>query len=120
MKRSTTTDALRWTTRTIEQKGIELPWRRLEGYGPQEINGRTFFEDRPPKGTVLEGGTVFIPESTLYELAEQDVYDSQFGSPVLLGTHEGLALVAAGLAVEETKGGYHRTDKLLRLLEASP
>lgn len=108
---------LRWATRTIEQKGIVLPWKRVEHHGPQEINGRRFFEDRPPKGTVLERGTVFIPETTLYELAEQGTYDSQFGSAFLLGVHEGYALAEAGLAVQETKGGYHGTDKLRRLLK---
>lgn len=106
-----------WTTRTVVQRGIELPWERIERYGPTVIRGILRFTDRPPKGTVLESGTVFIPASTLYELAEQDVYDSQFGKVLLLGTHEGYALEQAGLAVEETKGGYHRTDKLLEFLQ---
>lgn len=106
-------------TRTIEQRGIELPWQRVERYGPYEINdGSGRYTDNPPKGTVLDSGVVFIPLSTLEDLAEQDVYDSQFGRVLLLDYHEGLALEAAGLAAKETKGGYHRTDKLLEFLKA--
>lgn len=110
------TEILKWTTRTIEQKGIELPWQRIERYGPQEIDGRIFFEERPPKGTVIEEGTVFIPESVLYEVAEQGVWDSQFGNALLLDTHMGYALEQAGLADRETRGGYHGTEKLRLLL----
>lgn len=110
-------DTLTWSTRTVQEKGLWLPWERVERYGPQRINGKTLFEDRPPKGTVLESGTVFVTESTLYEVAEQGTYDSQFGSALLLGPYEGPALVKAGLAVEETRGGYHGTDKLRRLLD---
>lgn len=103
-------------TRTVEQRGIELPWQRVERYGPYTTaEGKTV--DKPPKGTVLEEGTVFIPLSTLEELSEQDVWDSQFGSAFLLDYHEGLALKAVGLAAEETRGGFHRTEKLLEFLK---
>ena len=96
-------EQLNWTTRTIEEKGIELPWERRANP----------WEAHPAMGS---SGIVFIPVSTLEELAEQDVWDSQFGSAFLLGYHEGLALEQAGLAVRETKGGYHRSEKLLKLL----
>lgn len=84
------------TTRTIEQRGIELPWQHK-----------------------LESGTVFIPLSTLEELADRGPWDSQFGRPAfLLDDHEGLALVAAGFAVQETKGGFYSTDELHEWLTA--
>lgn len=106
-------------TKTVEVKGIELRWERVERYGPNTMLIATAeSQRRPPKGTVLESGTVFIPLSTLEEVAEQDVYDSAFGRVLLLGYYEGLALEAAGLAARETKGGYHRTDKLMEFLEA--
>lgn len=101
-------------TRTIEQKGIVLPWKRVEPYGPRHI-----LDDRPPKGTVLDSGEVFIPMGTLAELAEQDRMDSQFGSVFLLGMREGLALEQAGLAEQETRGGYHRTDALMAFMEGA-
>jgi hypothetical protein len=90
-------------TRTIEQRGIELPWREIKRY-------------EPDKGKVLGEGTVFVPLDTLCELAEQDRWASQFGSVLLLDYQEGLALERAGLAERETKGGYHRTDLLLEFL----
>lgn len=115
------TEKLDWTTRTIEERGIELPWQRVERYGPiLDTNGEAFYagDNHPPKGTVLESGTVFIPDSVLYGVAEQGDYDSlsPFGTALLLGTHEGYALEQAGLAVQETRGGYHGTEKLRQLL----
>lgn len=106
------------TSETRIIRGIRLPWQGVEHSGPQTLpDGRVFGEDRPPKGTVVESGEVFIPLSTLEELAEQDVWDSQFGSSFLLGYHEGLALEADGLAAQETRGGYHRTDRLVAFLD---
>ena len=106
------------TSETRVIHGITLPWKRVELRGPQKLaNGITIGEDRPPKGTVIDSGSVFIALDLLYELNEQDVWDSQFGSAFLLGPHEGLALVAAGLAVQETRGGYHRTEKLTKVIK---
>lgn len=102
-------------TRVI--KGIRLPWERVERYGPQLNRHTNTMTDHPPKGTVLESGEVFIEMSTLYDLSEQDVWDSQFGSVLTLGYHEGMALEQAGLAVEETRGGFHRTERLMKFLK---
>ena len=64
-----------------------------------------------------ELGTIFIDQDTLVQLAEQGRYDSQFGKPtVTLMPGEGAALVHEGLAVKETRGGYHGTDKLRDLM----
>ena len=105
-------------TRVI--RGIRLPWQRVERTGPiPTADGRVMHADHAPKGTVLDSGEVFIPLETLEELAEQGQWDSQFGSAYLLGTHEGLALEAAGLAERETRGGYHRTDALRAFLDAA-
>lgn len=105
------------TTRTVEQRGIVLPWQRVEQTGPITLpGGRVAFEDHPPKGTVLDEGEVFIPLDTLYALLEQERWDSQFEHAFLLDYHEGLALEAAGLAQRETRGGYHRTQALVDLL----
>ena len=99
-------------------RGIRLPWQRVERDGPRTLpDGTIFGSDRPTKGTVLESGEVFIPLADLQELAEQDQWDSQFGMTFLLGTYEGYALTAAGLAEQETRGGYHRTDALLDFLD---
>lgn len=99
-------------------RGIVLPWQRVERSGPIFRDGENLTPDRPAKGTVLDSGEVFIELNTLYALSEQDRWDSQFGSALLLGHGEGLALVAAGLAEEETRGGYHRTDLLLAFIES--
>ena len=111
-------------SRTVEEKGISLPWQRRERYGSEMVypkgharEGETIYPERQPTGTVIESGWVFIPMKTLYELSEQELWNSQFGSAFLLGYHEGLALEAAGLADQETKGGYHRTDALLAFLK---
>ena len=116
--------AIEIRTRTIEEKGIVLPWERTERYGCDLLyptgharEGEVMYPDRKPTGTVIETGEVFVPLQTLYDLADQDVWDSQFGSAFLLSNQEGLALVGHGLAEQETKGGYHRTQKLLEFLE---
>lgn len=96
--------------------GVRLPWQRVEKYGPnQDPSGA--WSDHPPKGTVLDSGEVFVSLSTLEELAEQDEWDSQFGSAFLLDLHQGLALEAAGLAVSETRGGYHRSESLQQFID---
>lgn len=64
------------------------------------------------------GGVVFINRDTLTQLGEQGRYDSQFGPSLFIGdTTAERALVAAGLAERETRGGIHRTQKLMELLE---
>lgn len=102
-------------TRVVEQKGITLPWER---WSPRAVfrDGVNLTPERPDPPVLQDSGEVFVPLDTLYELAEQGIWDSQFGSAFLLGAYEGLALEAAGLAERETKGGYHRTDKLVEWL----
>ncbi len=109
-------DEIAVTARTIEQRGITLPWERWS-YPAVFKDGRNLTPERPHPSVLEDSGEVFIPMDTLYELAEQDRWDSQFGSAFLLGAHEGLALEAAGLAERETRGGYHRTDALVALIE---
>jgi hypothetical protein len=104
------------TTRTVEEKGIVLPWERWS-YPAVFRDGVNLTPERKHPSVIEDSGEVFVPMNTIYELAEQDRWDSQFGSAFLLGPDEGLALEAAGLAERETKGGYHRTDKLLTWLE---
>lgn len=64
----------------------------------------------------LKGRDVFVTVSTLEKLADQGSWDSQFGKVLLLPPDEGLALEAAGLAEQETRGGYHGTDLLRKLM----
>lgn len=67
---------------------------------------------------VHEGRSVFIEQNLLIRLADQSRYATQFGAVrVALLPHEGVALVAHDLAVRETRGGYHGTDKLRDLLK---
>lgn len=65
-----------------------------------------------------EGYGFFIPQDDLIRLSEQGRYDSQFGPSFFIGdpTVE-RALITAGLAERETRGGIHRTQKLMELLE---
>lgn len=112
-------------------KGIVLPYRRKTDvdWVPATM---TDIETEPPQNLRQSGpgqpvfiktwkwetGEVFIDEDTLLELSEQGLWDSQFGKVLLLNDpREGAALEEAGLAVQETKGGYHRTDALLKLLQ---
>lgn len=100
-----------FTTRTVEERGLELPWERLERYGPEHLPGH------PPRGTVLESGTVFIPVNALYEVADRTTDDYLWENPPpQVGYHAQLALVKAGLAEEETRGGIHGTPALRELL----
>lgn len=89
--------------RTTWVLGIELPWQEIKRYDPE-------------KGTVLREGRVFVEMSTLYAVSEQGVWESQFGNVLLLDYLEGLALEAAGLAEQETRGGYHTTELLTEFL----
>lgn len=83
-------------TRTVTEQGIELPYVK-QSYGTAEV---------------IERGTVFVTVSTLEQVSEQGAWDSQVGGALLLDEPEGLALEQAGLAVRETRGGYHGTDAL--------
>jgi len=104
------------TSRTIVEDGIVLPWERWTVPPVILADGRNVTPDRPNPPVLQETGEVFIPLNLLYELGEQDQWTSAFGNAFLLGPHEGLALEAAGFAVRETKGGYHRTDALVAWL----
>ena len=103
---------LKWSSRTIKQDGIILPWQRVEPYGPFTFpDGRV--TDKPPKGTVLESGEVFVPMDVLYEVSQRTSTDAMFGvTPPDVGYHEQMALEQAGLARGETRGGCHGTEKL--------
>jgi hypothetical protein len=104
------------TSRTVVEKGVLLPWERWS-YPAVFKDGKNLTPDRPHPPVLLDSGSVFVPLDTLYELSEQDVFDSQFGSAFLLHGDVGPALEQAGLAAQETRGGYHRTEKLLTLIE---
>lgn len=114
-----TQDSLVWSTRTVEEKGIVLPWQRIEPYGPfQMADGR--WTDNPPKGTVLESGEVFIPYSSLWDVAERTIDDYLAERmPPNVNSHEQMALEQAGLADRETRGGCHGTQKLRDFLGMS-
>jgi hypothetical protein len=63
-------------------------------------------------------GEVFVEQELLTELGEQGQWDSQFGKVFLINDPaQAAAVEQAGLGTEETKGGYHRTDALLTLLQ---
>lgn len=98
--------------RTVVEHGIVLPYVRYRRHSGNTNGDFTIWSEWPPVR-----GEVFIPRGDLEQLAEQDVWDSQFGQVLLLGPCEGLALEQAELAVRETKGGYHRSEKLLELLK---
>lgn len=68
------------------------------------------------KGIEVDG--VFVPFSLLGELAEQGEYDSQFGDAFLIHDKKmAQVLEASGLAIHETRGGYHRGPFLEKMLE---
>lgn len=99
--------------RMIPEQYVTLPWKKLSNTY-DVLAGRA-----KRKGLVLDSGTVDIPMSLLYQLAEQDVWDSQFGSAFIeLDTKQGWAVEQAGFGVQETRGGHHRTDKLIEFLDS--
>jgi hypothetical protein len=71
----------------------------------------------PVRGLVVEGEWVSLEE--LENLAEQGPLDSAFGAGSfhVSTSAVGRALTAAGLATRETRGGYHGTPVLARLLD---
>lgn len=98
-----------WGERQITQRGITLPYREeIKRYDDEA--GQLMVKD-------VREGEVFVTASDLYELSEQDTWDSQFGKVLLLGHFEGIALEQAGLAIRETRGGYHRSDTLADYLD---
>jgi hypothetical protein len=98
--------------RTVVEHCIVLPYVRYRRHSGNDNGSFTTWSEYPPVR-----GEVFISRQDLETLAEQGVWDSQFGQVLLLGPCEGLALEQAELAVLETKGGYHRSEKLLDLLK---
>lgn len=86
--------------------------RRVEGVWLPYVRKALVMTGRPE-----ESGCVFVDADTICEVAEQGVWDSQFGDALLLGALEGLALEQAGLAVQETRGGYHGTDECVALVK---
>lgn len=90
--------AYRKASRTVTVKGIELPVPAGECDTSPEV--------------------VFVDQKLLAKLADYGDWDTQFGrTPLLLDPETGYALVDAGLAVKETRGGYHGTDELRAALE---
>lgn len=90
-------------TRTVEEQGLRLPYRRsIKNW----VTGIAHVEE----------GEAFIPIRDLVDLAEQEEWDSQFGKVLLIEEPEQTALEQAGLLERETRGGVHRTDALLPLL----
>lgn len=120
------------TSRTEIVHGIELPWQRRERYDRPErpklcpihsAHVHKFPGDdctcRPvEKGTLIEEGTVFVPLSVLAEVCERTSEDAMFGvTPPMVGAHVRRALVQAGLADEETRGGIHGSKRGRKLLK---
>lgn len=92
---------IKMITRTVEVRGIELPYV-WTGQG---------------KANQLSG-TVFVSMDELVEVAEQDEWAGAFGNSLVLGEPwADLALAQAGLAVRETRGGVHGTKKLKKFLK---
>jgi hypothetical protein len=104
-------------TETRIIKGIKLPWERWTYPAVIDDNGKNLTPERPHPPILMDKGEVFIDMDTLYELAGQDRWESQYGKVLLLTTYEALALVQAGLAEEETRCGYHRTKKMVKFME---
>lgn len=111
---------LEWSERTVVERGIILPWQRVERYGPQNIEGRILFAYRLPKGSVLEAGDVFISYNELWAVAERTIDDYIVGNAIAdISYHGQMALEQAGLADAETRGGCHGTQKLRDFLNMS-
>ena len=91
-------------TKTVEVQGLELPWVKRKLYAPN-------------KNQIIDSGMVFIPLDLLEEVANRTNDDYIYGIPPPSLTYPmQLALEQAKLAERETRGGYHGTDKLRRLV----
>jgi hypothetical protein len=76
------------------------------------------YEDRNGyTGELRSAGYVFVPHEDIERVADQDPYAADAGYPLLLDRLHGLALEQAGLAIHETRGGYHGTDAARQLLK---
>lgn len=111
-----------WETKYIPQRYITLHYQDIEPYGPYlRFDGSS--TDRPAKGTILDEGDVDIPEDLLYEIAARSVDDYLWGNPPpMISSKVEWALLQAGLAEKETRGGIHGNealDDLLAVLMAS-
>lgn len=95
---------MEWKTRTVKQRGLELPYKRQDsntGYHKKAV----------------ESGTVFISEDVLMSIAKRTEDDYLWDAvPFQIGKLEGLALEQAQLAVREPRNGFHGTDKLRRFV----
>lgn len=100
----TVTLPVAWGSRVITQRGIWLPYRDERRRWNSDYTKLEVYQ--------VTEGTVFVTESDLEELSNQERWDSSFGSALLLGHLEGIALEQAGLAIKETRGGYFRSDTL--------
>lgn len=100
--------------------GVTMRWEYRARYDYLAGEAERWGHQRPrPKGELLAEGTVFVPLELIERLNEQGHWDSQFGSPFIdLSPRQGWALEQAGFAVQETRGGYHRTDYTQGLLDA--
>lgn len=99
----TAQDEIQKTTETRVVEGIRLSFEKLT------------YHIGVPYDTGTETLEVFIEASTLVALCEQGEWDSQLGGALLLDYHEGMALEQAGLAEQETRGGFHGTDEVRAL-----
>ena len=78
---------------------------------PSRIEIRQITQD----GVTIDG--VWIPHAFLEELAEQGVYDSQFGSSLGADRDVIRVLEARGLLERETRGGVHRGPALAEWMD---
>jgi hypothetical protein len=70
----------------------------------------------PEYGVTLDG--VWLPYNMLEELESQAPLMSDFGNAFISPDREqGAVLIAQGLAVRETRGGYRRGEKLRQFLQ---
>lgn len=105
------------TTMDQDQPPLDLSTITIQSRQVTEVGIKLPYVQRAYRtNEVVESGTIFITIETLCELAHQATFDSYFGRALYLRRCEGLALEQAGLAVHETRGGYHRTAKLLTFL----
>lgn len=116
MAETTSANAPTLTTRIVEQRGVMLPWERWTPPKVYDTQGVDCTPERPDPPQLLNSGEVFVPLSTLEEVACQGRWDSQYGSALVLTATKKYALVAAGWAREETRGGIHGTDALRQWL----
>lgn len=120
----TETQEVRLATRTRVQYGVELPWEERERYGSDlrypkghAREGEQMYPDRQPTGTIVKTGTAFVPLGVLEELLEAD-HSLGMGDAYLVGYREGMALEKAGLARQETRGGYYTREEERERLRA--